>query len=163
MRAGTRLVADELTEDLLSAYADDELDAATRARVEARLAEDESWRAVLREVEETRALVRSAAVHEAPAGCWTDVHQAVAAGDEEPAEPAPTAAVAPLRSRRKRLSIAAGVAAAAVVAAVIVVPTPSRTRPPVAAMVDSHAARASLTGEPVSTLTPMGDARRPSR
>lgn len=166
MHAGNRAMADELTEDLLSAYADDELDAATRARVEARLAEDESWRVVMEEIEETRALVRGAAVREAPSGFWTDVEAVVGADADvdEPARAAPGAPVTALRSRRRtRWSIAAGVAAAAVIAAVIVVPTPGRTRPPVATMVDTHAARASLTGEPVSTLTPMGDAPRPGR
>jgi anti-sigma factor RsiW len=155
---------DELTEDLLSAYADDELDASTRARVEARLADDESWRAVLEEIEETRALVRGAAVRDAPSGFWSDVHDAVAADSQEPAEVAGPATVTTLRSRRRtRWSIAAGVAAAAVVVAVIVLPTPSRTRPPVATQVDTHAARASLTGEPVSTLSPMGGTPRVGR
>jgi anti-sigma factor RsiW len=163
MRARSRAVGDELTEDLLSAYADGELDAATRARVEARLADDESWRAVLEEIEETRALLRGVAVREAPSGFWSGVHDAVSADADEADRPEPVA-VTPLRSRRRtRWSIAAGVAAAAVVVAMIVVPTPTRSRPPVATMVDTHAARASLTGEPVSTLSPMGDAPRVGR
>lgn len=152
---------DELSEDLLSAYADGELDPATRAAVEQRLAGSEEtseetsaeWRAVLREVEETRALLRGLPVRDAPPDFWAGAREAVAAAPDE-AEVVP---IQRARDRRHRVwRVAAGVAAAAaVVVAVIVVPTRGQARPPVATMLGAHAARASLADEPISQLAPV--------
>jgi anti-sigma factor RsiW len=148
---------DELTEDLLSAYADDELDASTRREVDARLAESAAWRSILAEVEETRALLRAAPLPEAPPGFWEETHRAVAAEPDPDPAPAPApAAIGPARAgRRTRWLLAATAAAAVVVAAVVLVPTRTQTRPPVAAMMSTHAARSSLTDEPISQLAPM--------
>jgi len=144
---------DELGEDLLSAYADGELDPATRAAVEQRLATSEEWRAVLREVEETRARLRGLPVREAPSGFWAATRDAVVAAPDE----GEVVSIRRARTRRHRAwRVAAGVAAAAaVVVAVVVVPTRGESRPPVASMLGAHAARASLADEPISQLAPV--------
>jgi anti-sigma factor RsiW len=154
------VTGDELTEDLLSAYADDELGVDERAAVEARLAESAEWRAILGEVEETRAMLRGLPVREAPPAAWASTLATVEADaqprDVDAQDPAPPVPIS--RARRRTAVVwkaAAGVAAAAVVAAVILVPTRSSSRPPVASLVNTHAARSSLTEDPVSQLAPV--------
>ncbi len=67
-------------DDLLSAYLDDELDAAGRAGVEASLTEDDGRRAEIDAVAEVRALVRGLASPAPPAG-WIEALTAAVAAD----------------------------------------------------------------------------------
>jgi anti-sigma factor RsiW len=142
-------------EDLLSAYLDDELDTDQRARVERQLEGSAEWREVLAELRETRELLRGLPMQEAPASFFDellrpDAAPGVAAGVTEPTS---------LDARRKRRTRVAGWiaggAAAAAIAAVILMPTETRVKPAVATMVSSHAARSSVSEEPVSELAPV--------
>src|SRR6186713_2770943 len=132
-------MTEPMPEDILSAYLDDELDATTRAAVEERLAGSAEWRAILDDVRAARDAVRGLPVHEAPEGFWTRV---LALPDDETA--AADSSVVSLderrqrRTKRIRLSMAAG-AAAAVVLAVGIVPTRDTSTPPVARFADAHA------------------------
>src|SRR4051812_11146060 len=76
---------DHLELDLLSAYLDGELDAATRDALEARLRESAAWRDELAAVESARALVRELPTRDAPAGFWDRVVVRVEAADDDPA------------------------------------------------------------------------------
>jgi anti-sigma factor RsiW len=141
-------------EDVLSAYLDGEATADERALVERELATSEEWRAVMTELRETRDLLRGLPVHDAPPGFWAGV----LAGDaEQPVSRAvsPT----PLDSRRRRRTRVAGwvagAAAAAAIVAVVLVPQEDTVKPPVGTLVTSHAARSSLSAEPVSQLAPV--------
>jgi anti-sigma factor RsiW len=134
-------------EELLSAYLDGEVDDDERALVEAQLAESAEWRTVLAEVRETRDLVRTLPVRDAPAGFWDGIL-------DEPSD-----AVVSLDARRTRRSRVAawvaGAAAAAAIVAVVLVPRESTVKPRVATLVNSHAARSSVSEEPVSQLAPV--------
>jgi anti-sigma factor RsiW len=169
---------DPMDHDLLSAYLDGELDDASRAEVDARLAESSEWRAELDEVRGARTMLRAVAPRRAPDGFWETVLAAVEAGVAsdasdrvEPAEGDPTAdpaAVAPVveieehraeRDGRRgpgRWVATAFAAAAAVALAVILVPQRDTVSPDVAAVVVAHGAQASDHGDPVSTITPVG-------
>lgn len=135
-------------EELLSAYLDDEVTPDERAAVEARLAESAEWRAVLDEVRETRVLLRGLPLREAPTGFWDSVLQP---------DIAPPVSIDPARRRRGKRAIAwlAGAAAAAAIVAVLLVPSQSRVKPAVATLVSRHAARSSMTEEPLSQLAPV--------
>ncbi len=87
-------------DDRLSAYLDDELDAAERAAVEDLLARSPAWRDALAEVAWARGAVRGLPARDVPAGFWTTV------GDERRAAPRP--------GRVRRVLGVAAVAAAAV-------------------------------------------------
>ena len=141
-------------EELLSAYLDDELSPEGRTEVEAHLEESPEWRAVLAEVRETRDLVRALQVREAPPGFWDAL-----------LEPniAPPIPIDRPRGVPRVARWLAGTCAAAVVAAVVLVPGQSRVKPPVATMVSTHAARSSLTVDPVSQLAPVGSPVRLDR
>jgi anti-sigma factor RsiW len=136
-----------MKEDLLSAYLDDELDVATRERVEARLAESGEWRSILDEVRATRDALRALPVRSAPPGFWDRLRQpeVVSLDDHRAA-----------RTRRSRLAAAGAVAAAVVIGAVALVPLREQTQPPVATFADAHAARSSLSDEPLSQLAGVG-------
>jgi hypothetical protein len=99
--------------------------------------------------------VRGLPVRDAPPGFWAEAMSTVASADAT----SDAATVVPLarahRRGRRVWRVAAGVAAAAVVAAVVLVPTRPRNRPPVATMVSTHAARSSLSDEPISQLAPV--------
>jgi hypothetical protein len=131
-----------------------------RALVESRLAESEEWRAVLDEVRETRALLRGLPVQDAPDGFWDSMLD-VRADDEDGAgedgEDAPVVAIGSGRRSRGKRAVAwlAGAAAAAAVVAVLVVPSQTKVKPSVATLVNQHAARSSVTEEPVSQLAPV--------
>jgi anti-sigma factor RsiW len=163
---------DDLELDLLSAYLDGELDAETRAAVEARIAESVEWRDELAAVESARTFVRDLPGRHAPAGFWDRVIQDVeaadgtdlgATADDEPVAPAvPIAAARSARAGRRAnrpgwVVWAAG-AAAAVVGVVVVVVLPYRqsVRPNVTAAVTAHGASASTVGDPVGGLAPIG-------
>ena len=140
-----------MDEDLLSAYLDDELDAATRVAVEARLAESLEWRVVLDELTETRHALRALPTVEGAPEFWARV----LGGD---------VVVDLARERRARRAkigwraAIAGVAAAAVIFAlgVALVPGRERVKPAVATFADQHAARASLDNDAISQLASVG-------
>jgi anti-sigma factor RsiW len=163
---------DGLELDLLSAYLDGELDADTRAAVEARLGESLDWREELAAVESARTLLRDLPAREAPASYWDRVihdvsaadgaDDAPAADDETVAPAVPIAAARSARAGRRPnrpgwVVWAAG-AAAAVAGVVVVVVLPSRqsVRPNVTAAVTAHGASASHVGDPVGGLAPLG-------
>ena len=148
-----------LAEDLLSAYVDGELDADTRAAVETRLARSSEWRAVLEEVRGAKAAVRGLPSVDLPADAWDRLLARVAV-DPVPVEPPPPPAYAWPRTWRDRVrdrpvrwaAAMAGAAAAAVVAAAIVLPGPRQATPKVGAFSTEQQTRASLAGDPVSSL-----------
>lgn len=143
-----------LTEDLLSALLDDELDLDTRSAVEARLAESAEWQRVLAEVAETRASLRGLGTVDAPAEFWDSVL-------------AVDGAVIDLTARRARgrgraaVALAGVAAAAAFVVGVVAFPStaPDRVRPPVAAFSDAHAERSSVGADAISSLASVGVSR----
>jgi anti-sigma factor RsiW len=140
------------SEDLLSAYLDDEVTADERALVEQRLGESEEWRAVLDEVRSTRDLLRRLPVRDAPDGFWDELLSD---------DPAPVSDLDARRRRRNRVvSWIAGAAAAAAIAAVIFVPGETRVKPPVGTLVAAHAARSSVSEEPLSQLAPVATPMR---
>jgi anti-sigma factor RsiW len=145
-----------LTEDLLSALLDDEVDAPTRTEVEARLAVSAEWQSVLAEVAETRAALRGLGAVDAPEGFWSRVLQSDDVVVDLTARRAP-------RSVRTRRFVALGgaAAAAAFVVGVVAFPSaaPDRVRPPVAAFSDAHASRSSVGTDAISTLASVGVSR----
>ncbi|MBV8951198.1 MAG: hypothetical protein JOZ99_10010 [Actinobacteria bacterium] len=134
-----------LPEDLLSGYLDAELTPIERAAVERELARSGEWVAVLAEVTDARARVRALPVPQPPGGFWDVVL--------DPREPR-------LATRHRRLGgplgWIAGGAAAAVVVVALVVPSPHHASPSVGTLVDSHAARSSLSQDPITQLAPIG-------
>ena len=133
-------------EELLSAYLDGEVSPEERALVEEQLEQSSEWRAVLTEVRETRALVCALPERDAPDGFWSGVL------DDAPAP----VSLDSRRTRRGRVAgWIAGAAAAAAIAAVVFVPRESEVKPRVATLVTSHAARSSVSEEPVSQLAPV--------
>lgn len=151
-----------LTEDLLSALLDDELDAATRVEVEARLAISADWQATLTELTETRTALRGLGAVDAPDEFW----ERVLASDDVVVDLAARHGRRHGRGRghgrRRRVVALAGVAAAAVFAVGVVAfptSTPDRVRPPVAAFSDAHASRSSVGTDAISTLASVGVSR----
>lgn len=156
--------------EMLSGYLDDELDAHDRATVEAQLAISAEWRSELEAVSAARLAVRSLPVRDAPDGFWASVVAGVEAADvdatpeAEPvadpvADPADDAVVVPIESRRphRRLVwIASAAAAVAMVAAVVIIPQRSQVTPNVTAVVAQHGAQSSESGDPISSLAPVG-------
>jgi anti-sigma factor RsiW len=146
--------APAMDESLLSAYVDDELDAATRASVDARLADSAGWRSLLAEVREARDLVRALPVADAPAGFW----ERVLSGERTVAVD-PVVNLATERARRRgRTTRWAGLAsatAAAAILAVALVPRGNAVHPPLGSLTQAHAERASLSNDLVSNLAGM--------
>jgi anti-sigma factor RsiW len=144
--------ARDVPDELLSAYLDDEVTAMERSAVEDALARSPERRARLAELAETRDAVRRLADPDVPAGFLAGLEHAVTA---EPRSPAITAA-RPERARAHRglTWLAGGVAAAALVAA-LVIPATDRVDPAVPSRIDTHAARASVSDDPVSELAPI--------
>jgi anti-sigma factor RsiW len=139
----------DLTEDVLSAYLDDELDTTERAEVERRLATSSEWRAILDEVRATREALRALPQVDGSPEFWARV----LAGDK----------VVDLARERRRRSVprwavaAAGAAAAAViVVGVVAVPQEQKVRPAVASFADEHAARSSVDNDVISSLASVG-------
>jgi anti-sigma factor RsiW len=140
---------DGLTEDLLSAYLDDELDAVARAEVDDRLATSPEWRAILDEVRATRDALRALPAVDGSPEFWARMM----VGDQ----------VVDLAKERRRRSVprwavaAAGAAAAAViVVGVVAVPQEQKVRPAVATFTDEHAARSSVDNDVISSLASVG-------
>jgi anti-sigma factor RsiW len=158
---GADMADAELPEDLLSAYADDELDASTRAEVEARLAESPEWRAILTEIREVRDAVRALPAVEPNPEFWARVTAADGASDAASDTPSENVVDLGAERRRRRVPRWAVAAAAAAVAAVfvlgvVVVPGQDRVRPGVAAFIDDHAARSSVGNDVISSLASVG-------
>ena len=155
---------EQWNEDLLSAYADGEVTAEQRALVEARLADSESTRALLAEIEAARDAVRALPMRDAPPEFWARILDgtgldATDLSDDTVIADAP-ASVVTLESRRasrlpRWVAVAGGAAAAAVIAAVVLVPGPKQVDPPVASFTDAHAIRDSLNSDAVSSLAPV--------
>jgi anti-sigma factor RsiW len=139
-----------LAEDLLSAYLDGECDTAERAAVEARLAHDADWRAILDDLRTVRATVRSLPWHAPPVGYVDRLPQLVRDAD--------AAGSATARPRARRVALA-GLSAAAAVAVGFVLASPSGrgddVAPPVAALVDSHGVTATVQSDPITGLAPL--------
>ena len=152
--------------EMLSGYLDDELDAHDRAAVEAQLAISAEWRSELEAVSAARFAVRSLPVRDAPDGFWASVVAGVEAADvdavpraEPEADPADDTVVVPIESRRphRRLVwVASAAAAVAMVAAVVIIPQRSQVTPNVTAVVAQHGAQSSESGDPISSLAPVG-------
>jgi anti-sigma factor RsiW len=156
-------VSPRLSQDLLSAYVDGELDADTHAAVEARLGRSPAWRAVLAEIQAAKAAVRALPAVDLPAEAWDQLLARVAQ-DEPVAVPPPPPSVAwsrtwldRFRERPVRWAGAmAGAAAAAVVVAALILPGPHQVTPKVSAFSTEQQTRASLGGDPVSSLAGLG-------
>jgi hypothetical protein len=161
--------------EMLSGYLDDELDAHDRAAVEAQLAISAEWRSELEAVSAARLALRSLPVRDAPDGFWASVVAGVEAADVDTApevkpevdadtdhadaDRADDAVVVPIESRRphRRLVwIASAAAAVAMVAAVVIIPQRSQVTPNVTAVVAQHGAQSSESGDPISSLAPVG-------
>jgi anti-sigma factor RsiW len=145
----------ELVPEMLSAYLDGELDAPEQAAVEARLAESPEWRRELSEVRAARDAVRALPTRDAPDGFW-DSLMTLVADDETDDEHAHVVPLEPRRRRRRVAWLAAAAAIVVGVVAVVAVPRRSDVAPNVTAVVAQHGAQGSDSGDPISTLTPVG-------
>ena len=121
-------------DDALSAYLDDELAPAARRETEAHLAACADCRAELDDVASARHAIRFLPVHAAsrPLHDW-----------------APLAVATP--RRRAAWALAAAVAAGIAV----MLPQEPEVAPSLPSLAGSHAARASITGDPLSQLAPI--------
>ncbi|HZQ78354.1 MAG TPA: zf-HC2 domain-containing protein [Acidimicrobiia bacterium] len=136
-------------DDVLSAYLDDELAPAARHEAEAHLAACAACRTELDDVAAARRAIRVLPVHSAPrpligAGTGPPESRAWAPRSGPAGDPA---------GRRRRLAWAAVAAAAAVVA--VLLPRDPDVEPKLPSLADSHAATASVTGDPLSQLAPI--------
>jgi len=139
-------------ESMLSAFVDDELDAATRAEVETALAESAELREVLEEVRDTRRALRDLPDVTAPPGFWDRVlATSTPAGGTSEGTVVPLAA-AGRRRPVNRWSALAGAAAAAAVLGVAVIPRQQSVDPGLAELTQTHSERASLDNDVVSNL-----------
>jgi anti-sigma factor RsiW len=135
-------------DDVLSAYLDDELAPAARHEVEAHLAGCAGCRAELDDVAAARRAIRVLPVHPAP-------RPLVGAGPLDGAwwpggAPAPGSGPG---GRRRRFVWALAAAAAAVIA--LLLPRDPEVAPSLPSLADSHAATASVTGDPLTQLAPI--------
>ncbi len=108
------------------------------------LARSADCRAALSDLAVARDAVRGLDDPELPAGFLADIERAVTAGTTTRSG----------RPRRGLAWLAGGVAAAALFAA-MVIPSTDRVDPAVRARVDAHAARSSVSDDPVSELAPV--------
>jgi anti-sigma factor RsiW len=123
----------EHSDDILSAYLDDELAPAARREVETHLTGCAECRTELDEVAAARRAIRILPVHGAPYPLM---------------QAAPRAT-----TRRGRAAWAAVAVVAAAVA--MFLPREPRVAPSLPSLADSHAARASVTGDPLTQLAPI--------
>lgn len=135
-------------ESLVSAYVDDELDAAARTEVEAAIDESAELREVLEEVLSTRRALRGLPDVTAPPGFWD---RALAT------ETSARGTVVPLATTRRRRpfnrwSALAGAAAAAAVLGATFIPRQQPVEPGLARLNQTHSERASLDNDVVSNL-----------
>jgi len=132
--------------DGLSAYLDDELAPAARHEAEAHLAACPDCRAELDEVAAARRAIRIMPVHATPRPLV-----GAAGGALLPAT-LTTGKLRPAPSRRRAVWAVAAVAAAAVA---LLLPRDPEVAPSLPSLADSHAARASITGDPLTQLAPI--------
>jgi anti-sigma factor RsiW len=149
----------DLPEDLLSAYADGELDPDGRAAVEAALADSPAWRHALADVTAARDAVRALPPVDLSPEAWRRLLARVEL-DELPATRVAGRAARLRRRARAQparwIGAAAAAAAVAVVVAALVVPSRQRVTPKVATFSTEQQARASVVGDPVSALAGIG-------
>jgi anti-sigma factor RsiW len=134
----------EHLDDTLSAYLDDELAPAARREVEAHLAACPACRAELEEVAAARRAIRIMPVHATP--------RPLVGAPSPGARLSPEVVPRPARSRRRALWAVAAAVAAAVA---LVLPRDPEVAPSLPSLADSHAARASITGDPLTQLAPI--------
>jgi anti-sigma factor RsiW len=143
--------------DALSAFLDDELAPAARREAEAHLAACPGCRVELEEVGAARRAIRVLPVHAARRPLWGDEPTGALWGLTEGVGAGPGGAAAPSRrpaaSRRRRA--AWGLAAAVAAAIALLLPRDPSVAPSLPSLADTHAARASVTGDPVSQLAPI--------
>lgn len=120
-------------DDALSAYLDDELAPAARREVQVHLDACAACRVELAEISLARSAVRLMPVHAYSYGSFRQIQ---------------------VRPGRRAGAVWVTVAAAAAVVAFIL-PRDPQVAPALPAMVDSHAARASATGDPLTQLAPL--------
>ena len=125
--------------DALSAFLDNELAPAALREAEAHLAACPACQAELGDIAGARAAVRALPVHSFPPGRWEELIGY------------PPAAVTGRPARRARWAAAA--AAAAAVA--LWLPREPQVAPALPALANSHAVRASVTGDPLTQLAPI--------
>jgi len=141
--------------DTLSAFLDDELAPAARREAEGHLAACAQCRAELEEVAAARRAIRIMPVHAArrpfvdagPPGATVGSSWADTSGPSWP--PASRSAA----SRRRRTVWALAAAAAAAIA--LLLPRDPNVAPSLPSLADTHAARASITGDPLTQLAPI--------
>jgi anti-sigma factor RsiW len=119
--------------EALSAYLDDELAPAARREAQSHLDRCHYCRAELAEVADARAAVRSLPIHPRPVAPWPEL-------------------LSPIGGRRRWLW---GTAAAAAAVLATLLPREPQVAPAIPSFVDSHATRASVTGDPFSQLAPI--------
>jgi anti-sigma factor RsiW len=136
----------EHLDDVLSAYLDDELAPAARREADAHLAACAACRAELDDVAAARRAIRIMPVHATPRPL---------VGDDPSRAPAPAPAAGEGRAgvspRRAVWALAAAVAAAVA----LLLPHDPEVAPSLPSLADSHAARASITGDPLTQLAPI--------
>lgn len=121
-------------EDALSAYLDDELAPAARREADAHLIGCAECREELDDVAAARKAIRIMPVHAAP--------RPILDGSPLPARPSP---------RRAAWALVAAAAAATA----LVLPREPEVAPSLPSLAGSHAARASITGDPLTQLAPI--------
>jgi anti-sigma factor RsiW len=141
-------------DELLSAYLDGEVTADERSAVGDALTRSAECRAALADLAVARDAVRGLDDPELPAGFLAGVERAVAEAGTTQAAAADGGRSDRSGPRRGLAWLAGGVAAAALLAA-LVIPSTSRVDPAVRSRVDAHAARASVSDDPVSELAPV--------
>jgi anti-sigma factor RsiW len=122
-------------DDALSAYLDDELAPAARREAEAHLAGCTDCREELEQVAAARQVIRIMPVHAAPRPILDAV---------------PVRAATASRRRATWALVAAAAAALA-----LLLPQEPEVAPSLPSLADSHAARASITGDPLTQLAPI--------
>jgi anti-sigma factor RsiW len=138
-------------DDTLSAYLDDELAPAARHEAEAHLAGCAECRAELDEVAAARRAIRVMPVHPAPRPLVGSAAGGAAPWDPEPRPRAGRPSRPGARRRRAIWAVAAAVAAAIA----FLLPRDPSVAPSLPSLADTHAARASITGDPLSQLAPI--------
>jgi anti-sigma factor RsiW len=133
--------------DGLSAYLDDELAPAARREAEAHLAACPTCRAELDEVGAARRAIRIMPVHATP--------RPLVEADRGGVLLPPTVTTDKLRRAPSRRRALWAVVAAVAAAVAFLLPRDPEVAPSLPSLADSHAARASITGDPLTQLAPI--------
>lgn len=163
MSAGAPVNPEELF-DLASAYLDSEMSIEESTSFEAELDASPELSKELLEITELRGLLRANGPEVMPAGMLNLIVAVVGAAEDLPSEPnadgeqsESEGAVVRIsegsRSQRRVVKWFAGVAAAACLVVVIGMPTTGSVSPPIAASVQTHAARSSLDEPAVEKMS----------